>query len=249
MTTFTVEGMTCGGCRSRVEAALQVVAPSSTVTLAPPRATVPGTHDMAELNAVLSALGNYRLLAVADDAGAANIDAAVAASPETTQSWLNVYYPLLLITAYIVVASFAGVFWTDNHHASRLDIWMMNFMAGFFLVFSFFKLLDLKGFASVYATYDVVAKRWGTWGYIYPFIELGLGMAFLFRVAPVASNLIVLVVMSISIMGVIQALAKRQTIRCACLGTVLNLPMSTVTLVEDGLMIAMSAAMLAMMLR
>jgi hypothetical protein len=50
---------------------------------------------------------------------------------------------------------------------------MQIFMAGFFLTFSFFKLLNLKGFAESYAMYDVIAKRIPVWGYIYAFIGVG----------------------------------------------------------------------------
>ena len=56
---------------------------------------------------------------------------------------------------------------------------MTDFMAGFFLVFSGFKLIDLRGFAEGYSTYDLVAKRIFQYGYAYPFLELAFGLAFL----------------------------------------------------------------------
>jgi len=51
-------------------------------------------------------------------------------------------------------------------------------------------------------------------------------------------------VMGVSTVGVVQSLLARRKIRCACLGTVFNLPMSSVTLTEDLLMVGMAAAML-----
>jgi hypothetical protein len=48
--------------------------------------------------------------------------------------------------------------------------------------------------------------------------------------------------------SVIKVLMDKQTIRCACLGTGFNLPMSTVTLIEDGGMAIMSAVMLSVLL-
>ena len=117
-------------------------------------------------------------------------------------------------------------------------------MAGFFLVFSFFKLLDLQSFAASYSSYDVIAKKWFTWGYIYPFIELTLGILFLLNYHPVLTNLTTLVVMGVSSIGVIQSLMNKRKIKCACLGAVFNLPMSTVTLIEDMLMVVMSGMML-----
>lgn len=117
-------------------------------------------------------------------------------------------------------------------------------MAGFFLVFSFFKLLNLSGFADSYSMYDIVAKKFKSWGYIYAFVELGLGIAFLMNFNPVVTNITTMVVMSVSIVGVLQSVLNKQKIQCACLGDVFNLPMSTVTIVEDALMIAMSGVML-----
>ena len=77
-------------------------------------------------------------------------------------------------------------------------------MAGFFLVFSFFKLLNLRGFADSYSTYDIIAKKWTGWGYIYAFIELTLGVAFLTGFNPLLTNAVTFVVMSISIVGVLR---------------------------------------------
>ena len=124
---------------------------------------------------------------------------------------------------------------------------MNIFMAGFFLTFSFFKMLDLKGFADSYAMYDIVAKKIKAWGFIYPFIELALGFAYATNFQPFVTNIVTLIVMTVSIIGVLQSVLNKRKIRCACLGAVFNLPMSTVTIIEDALMIAMSAAALAIM--
>jgi copper chaperone CopZ len=249
-TQFAIEGMTCGGCRNRVAAALEAFAPGSTVTLEPPRASFPSSVDPEAANAALAAIGKYRL---GGAVSAAPADAAAltqaAALPELPQVAVATYYPLMLIAAYVSIVSLAGTGMISGAHAGHetpFMAWMTNFMAGFFLVFSFFKLLDLRGFADAYSTYDLLAERWRGYGFIYPVLELGLGLAFLFRIMPDAANWATIVLMGFSSLGVIRALMRRQTIRCACLGTALNLPMSTVTLVEDVLMIAMAAVMLAM---
>ena len=113
-------------------------------------------------------------------------------------------------------------------------------MAGFFLVFSFFKLLNLKGFAESYAMYDVLAKKIPVWGYVYAFLELGLGISYLLNFNPIFTNAVTFIVMSISIIGVLQSVLNKKKIQCTCLGAVFNLPMSTVTIIEDALMIIMS---------
>lgn len=153
------------------------------------------------------------------------------------------YYPLLLILLYLL-GIVAAIEWNAGNFA--LERAMRHFMAGFFLIFSFFKVLDVQKFADAYATYDIVAHRSRGYALAYPFIELALGIAFLLHLYPFAINLITLIVMSVSIIGVLESLFNQRRIRCACLGTVFTLPMSVVTVIEDGLMILMSAAMLLM---
>ena len=158
-----------------------------------------------------------------------------ASAPRTT------YYPLILLGTFLLsvvalVEVRVGAF--DSMRA------MQNFMGAFFMAFAFFKLLDLRGFADSYRMYDIVARRIPVYGYVYPFIELSLGAGYITGFQPSAVNFTTLVVMLVSSIGVVQSVLQKRKIRCACLGTVFNLPMSTVTLVEDGLMIAMAAAAL-----
>jgi hypothetical protein len=102
----------------------------------------------------------------------------------------------------------------------------------------------VPAFADAYRGYDVVAKVWPGWGYVYPFVEVTLGAAYLANVWPVAVNVVTLVVMGVSTVGVVQSVFARRKIRCACLGTVFNLPMSAITIVEDVTMVLMAAGML-----
>jgi len=184
----------------------------------------------------LIARKGYRVLgelpATPDDAPAVDAEAA-----KTT------WYPLVLILGYLLGGTALLEYAGGGFDAMRA---MSHFMAGFFLVFSFFKLLDVAAFAMSYSSYDIVASRFLAYGYVYPFIELGLGMAYLARIEPMLTNLLTLIVMGISTIGVVRALLARRKIQCACLGTVFNLPMSYVTLTEDLLMVAMAAAMLTM---
>ena len=92
--------------------------------------------------------------------------------------------------------------------------------------------------------YDLLAKRWKPWGYLYPFVELCIGVAFLIGLELMVTNAVTLLVMGVSIMGVLQSVLNKRKIKCACLGDVFNLPMSTITIIEDALMIGMSVFML-----
>ena len=153
------------------------------------------------------------------------------------------YFPLVVILFYLLAAVGLAELARDEFEPMRA---MRHFMAGFFLVFSFFKMLDVPNFAISYSSYDIVARRWLGYGYVYPFLELALGAAYLANFQPLATNIATLVIMGVSSIGVLQSVLARRAIRCACLGTVFNLPMSSITLIEDGLMIAMAAAMIAL---
>lgn len=156
-------------------------------------------------------------------------------------SWLATYKPILLIFAFITGVS--GI--VSYHHESVHWMQFMNiFMAGFFLVFSLFKFLDLKGFANSYAMYDIVAKKIPAYGFVYPFLELALGIAYLVSFNPVFTNWATIIVMGVSSIGVIESVLNKKKIQCACLGAVFNLPMSTVTIIEDLLMVGMAVLML-----
>ena len=78
------------------------------------------------------------------------------------------------------------------------------------------------------------------YGYLYAFIELALGVAYITSFNLLLTNAVTLIVMSISIIGVLQSVLNKRKIKCACLGAVFNLPMSTITIIEDALMIVMS---------
>lgn len=152
-------------------------------------------------------------------------------------------YPLALIVGYIVLVTVLIAAATQQWGAHEM---MRHFMAGFFIVFSFFKLLDLPGFVNSYRMYDLIAQRIPVWGWAYPFVEAGLGAAYLLNFSPRIVNAVTLVLMLIGAAGVLRALRGGQRIRCACLGAVLNLPMTKVTLIEDLTMAAMAAVMLIM---
>ena len=92
----------------------------------------------------------------------------------------------------------------------------------------------------------MVAKQVPAWGYVYPFVEVALGFGFLFGLDMYVLSWIALVLSLVGAVGVIQANLSKQTIECACLGTVFKLPMSVVTVIENLGMAAMAAWMLLM---
>lgn len=145
-----------------------------------------------------------------------------------------------ILFAGIIIGIILGSLAYQNFFGSAgLKEYMRAFMGVFFLVFGAFKLLDLKGFMMSYVGYDLIAKRWFTYGYIYPFIELGLAAAFLLNFQTELAYLFDVVIMGIGSIGVTQQLLKGSKIRCACLGSFVKLPLTTISLVEDVTMLGM----------
>ena len=236
---YQVTGMTCSSCEAKVKSALLTVENVTNVAVSKEDNSATITMDkhvnLQEFQNVLSNIhSKYQISAINHNEIA-----------EQTKSWFETYKPILLIFFYITLVT--GLVQFTNHHFDIMQ-WMQHFMAGFFLVFSFFKLLNLKGFAESYVMYDVLAKQIPVWAYLYVFIELGLGIGYLINFNPILTNSITVIVMSISIIGVLQSVLNKKKIQCACLGAVFNLPMSTVTIIEDALMIAMSGIMLLIMI-
>jgi copper chaperone CopZ len=236
-TSYAITGLTCNNCVAKVHSTLTPFADSVEVTLKPPQVGLTGQKESIEtLNALLKNICHYQIGAeILPENHVENSD------DDDNKPFFVTYKPLILVFSYILLVTLA----VDVVNGSfELHRFMPNFMAGFFLVFSFFKMLDLNGFASSYSMYDLLAKRVSAYGYIYPFIELGLGVAYLLAYRLMLINVITLIVMAFSSIGVILAVMNKHKIRCACLGTGFNLPMTTVTIIEDLLMAAMAAWML-----
>ena len=256
--TYPLTGLHCGACIKRVTDALSPLAKDIVVTLVPMQVTLSPYHEGFEpLRAAVAQAGNYHLVATSSSdvvAAAPALQALLqkpSSSPASTaleeKNGLLTYYPLILIISFLWVLSVlaqVGQVRGLGLDAVTVSETMRYFMAGFFIVFAFFKLLDIHGFANAYAGYDLLAARWRGWGLIYPFIELGLGLALLANWQMQLALWLTIVVMGFSALGVIQAVMSRRTIPCACLGAVFKLPMSTVTIVEDVGMVVMAAFML-----
>ena len=235
---YHIQGMTCNNCVAKVKSELLKIGEvtAAEVQLTSPQAIITMSQHipLETLQSAITKAGSYTITEadggmqhqVIDDAG---------------KTWLETYKPIHLIFLYI---SLISAIESINESGINWMHFMRIFMSGFFLAFSFFKMLDLRGFAANYSTYDIIANKFMPWGYIYAFIELGLGLSYAMDLYPIVINAITFIVMSLSIIGVLQSVLNKRKIQCACLGAVFNLPMSTVTIIEDALMILMSGIML-----
>jgi len=141
------------------------------------------------------------------------------------------YLPLLILFGQSAIAALSL-----SLHADFWHLFMRNFMGLLFFQFSFLKLINLKQFSEGFRKYDFIAKKVQKYSIIYPFIELSLGVLFLagFFMKPISFAAIALSV--IGIISVLIAIKNKLDVKCVCMGTVLDVPLSTVTLVENLVM-------------
>jgi len=160
-----------------------------------------------------------------------------------SEGWKS-YLPLIWVIGLIILTTFALSFKDFQLGSFSIQSMLSYFMIGFFLIFAGFKLIDLKGFAEGYFTYDLLAKKFFAYGYIYPFIELFFGLAMI--IIPFSQTLLIseLLIMGFSGIGVTIKLIKKEKFQCVCLGTFLKVPLTKITLVEDFGMAGLALIML-----
>ncbi|MCL6295694.1 heavy-metal-associated domain-containing protein [Jejuia spongiicola] len=234
--TYTVTGMTCNGCKTSVEDKLnalkQVV--NAKVSLEKSEVTIEMSQHIL-IESLQKALSNKYTISEKQEA---NVFAS-SIIEEDKKSDLQQLFPLFLIFAFIIGASILL-----NYNPWNTNGFMLDFMGLFYVVFSFFKFLDLKGFPESFKMYDPLAKVIPAYGWLYPFIELALGLLFLMRIQISIALIITLIILGLTTIGVSKTLLSKKTIRCACLGTALKLPMTKATFIENSIMIVMAVIML-----
>ncbi|MEM7379797.1 MAG: heavy-metal-associated domain-containing protein [Bacteroidota bacterium] len=233
--TYTIEGMTCGGCVASVTDKLISLDGVEDVAI-----------DLEQSQAVISMKKHIPLSelgAVLSDKYAISekhTETATTAQDTTVQKTkFQQLRPLFLIFLYLFSASFLLNYKDWNTAEAMLD-----FMGLFYIVFSFFKLLDLKGFPESFRMYDPLAKALPVYGWLYPFLELALGLMFLMRFQLSIALVATIVILGITTIGVTKTLLDKKSIRCACLGTALKLPMTEATFIENAIMLIMAGSML-----
>ena len=238
--TYKITGMTCGSCKASVEKSLESIdnVTNVEVNLEKGEAEVTMSSHVATETLKKALPEKYTL----SEKEVKNIFASTSTPSfemEQEKSKLQQLKPLLLIIFYIATASVLL-----HYKDWSWSAFMLDFMGLFYIVFSFFKMLDLKGFPESFKMYDPLAKRVPAYGWIYPFIETALGLMFLMRFKVEIALIVTLVVLGITTIGVTKTLLDKKSIRCACLGTALKLPMTEATFIENAIMIVMAVLML-----
>jgi glutaredoxin len=109
------------------------------------------------------------------------------------------------------------------------------------------KLRDVETFSSMFLGYDLLAKRWVPYGYVYPFAELLAGILMAAGALTWLSAPIGLFIGGLGAVSVFKAVyIDKRELKCACVGGDSNVPLGFVSLTENLMMIAMAIWMLAM---
>jgi copper chaperone CopZ len=235
--TYKIEGMTCQGCRASVEKKLAQVEGVDQVTvdlekgeaamvMSQPISITDLERSLPEKYTISKKTRREETSMVAD------------VGTEEESKWQQLK-PLFLILLYISVAMVLMNYKDWNAQSAMLD-----FMGLFYIVFSFFKMLDLKGFPESFRMYDPLAKRVPVYAKVYPFIETALGLMFLMRFQIPFALIATIVILGITTVGVTKTLLDKKSIRCACLGTALKLPMTEATFIENAIMLVMATTLL-----
>jgi len=237
---YTLEGMTCGGCKASVEKNLIEIEDVTNVFVDLKEGEVIITMNAHIATAVLQKAlpKKFKISKKVEHKEVAFADTSFV-SLEEEKSKLAQLKPLLIIIFYITTASILL-----NYKEWFLGEFMLDFMGLFYIVFSFFKMLDLNGFKMSFGMYDPIAKKVPFYGKVYPFIETLLGLMFLMRFEIDIALIVTLIILGVTTIGVTRALLDRKSIRCACLGTALKLPMTEATFIENAIMILMAVLML-----
>nr|WP_255606728.1 MauE/DoxX family redox-associated membrane protein [Asticcacaulis sp. AND118] len=107
------------------------------------------------------------------------------------------------------------------------------------------KLKDVESFATMFLNYDLLAKKWVRYAYIYPFAEAIAGILMLAGALMWLSVPVALFIGTVGAVSVFKAVyIDKRKLKCACVGGDSNVPLGFISLTENLMMVAMAIWML-----
>ncbi len=147
---------------------------------------------------------------------------------------------LFAMTALMALAASQAVYATP--FTGRAVEWFVVFSMA---VLALLKLQNVESFATMFLNYDLLAKRWVPYSYVYPFAEALAGVLMIAGVAKWLSVPIALFIGSIGAVSVVKAVyIDRRELKCACVGGSSNVPLGFLSLTENLMMIGMAVWMM-----
>ena len=146
-----------------------------------------------------------------------------------------------LIIVLIILAFLKGYYFSVTQSLA-MDV-MINSMGAFFGVFGIFQLLGYKNFVDVFPKYDPIAKTIPIYGKIYPILSIVIGILYFLNLFSPWRDILVAIITTIAFIGIgiiIYSGKEEQKVHCVCLGNVIKLPISSITVLENLVMSIMS---------
>lgn len=155
------------------------------------------------------------------------------------------YGPVLWVFAVTALMALAAGYAADGVLAlGRVVPWFIAFSM---CALAMLKLRDVESFSSMFLGYDLLAKRWVPYSYVYPFAELAAGVLMIAGVLTWFSAPLALFIGGVGAVSVFKAVyLEKRDLKCACVGGDSNVPLGFLSLTENLMMIAMAVWMLAM---
>ena len=146
------------------------------------------------------------------------------------------------VTALLALAASHAAL--GNPFTVRAAEWFISFSM---CVLAILKLQNLETFSSMFLGYDLLARRWVPYAYIYPFAEALAGVLMAAGALSWLSIPTALFIGSVGAASVFKAVyVDKRELKCACVGGNSNVPLGFVSLTENLMMVAMALWMLAM---
>jgi glutaredoxin len=154
------------------------------------------------------------------------------------------YTPVVAVFAMTALMALAASFAAfGSPFTVRAVEWFIAFSM---CVLAILKLQDVERFSTMFLNYDLLARRWVPYGYLYPFGEAAAGVLMITHALTWISVPIALFIGTIGAVSVFKAVyVDRRELKCACVGGSSNVPLGFVSLTENVMMVAMALWMLA----
>ncbi len=151
---------------------------------------------------------------------------------------------LFTLTALMAIAASYAV--SGTPFTLRAAEWFIAFSM---VVLAMLKLQNVESFATMFLNYDLLAKRWVPYSYIYPYAEGLAGVLMVAGALNILSVPIALFIGTIGAASVFKAVyIDKRELKCACVGGASNVPLGFISLTENLMMIAMAVWMAAVSL-
>ncbi len=155
---------------------------------------------------------------------------------------LRTFFPLIIVFCIVILFATTRQLYSGSWNLMNA---MTDFMAAYFILFGAIKLVTWHSFAKTYQTYDLISQYGDiNYAYSYPFIQLAIGIAYLFHLLPIVTNAAAFLITVTNGIGIALALSKGDEMNCACLGTVFTMPLTYISLLKNILVASMALGIL-----